>query len=283
MFQVWNAMIDRRPALFARCASPEDVVEAVTFAREHVLLVSIRGGGHNIAGSAVCDDGLMVDLSPMNSVQVDPKVRRATVEAGRTLADLDAATQAHGLAALALCVAGDPAEGGTRIEPLLAFDAEHGEHIGVQPYTAWRQALGPLLTRGARDFRRSHHLSQLSDGVIDAVIEYAGTRPSPQCEVPVGTIGGQTTCVPPDAMAYSSRDALCAMNAHGRWESAAEDERCIARALECRAGSQPLASGGAYINFLTQEEADRIALAYGATRDRVVRVKKAYASATCFA
>ena len=61
--QIWNAMIDRRPALIARCASPEDVVRAVTFAREHNLLVSIRGGGHNIAGNAVCDDGLMIDLS----------------------------------------------------------------------------------------------------------------------------------------------------------------------------------------------------------------------------
>jgi hypothetical protein len=70
--QIWNAMIDRRPALIARCRSPEDVVQAVKFARKHNLLVSVRGGGHNIAGNAVCDDGLMIDLSLMKRVQVDP-------------------------------------------------------------------------------------------------------------------------------------------------------------------------------------------------------------------
>jgi FAD/FMN-containing dehydrogenase len=67
--QIWNAMIDRRPGLIARCTSPEDVVQAVRFARKHNLLVSIRGGGHNIAGNAVCDDGLMIDLSLMKGVR----------------------------------------------------------------------------------------------------------------------------------------------------------------------------------------------------------------------
>src|SRR5678815_3726472 len=96
--EIWNAMIDRTPALIARCASSEDVVPAVKFARQNDLLVSIRGGGHNIAGNAVCDDGLMIDLSKMKAAQVDPVARRVTIEGGATLADLDAATQAHGLA-----------------------------------------------------------------------------------------------------------------------------------------------------------------------------------------
>ena len=96
--EIWNAMIDRTPALIARCASSEDVVQAVKFARQNDLLVSIRGGGHNIAGNAVCDDGLMIDLSLMKNVQVDPKARRATVDPGCILADFDAAAQAHGLA-----------------------------------------------------------------------------------------------------------------------------------------------------------------------------------------
>ena len=68
--QIWNAMIDRRPALIARCTSPDDVVQGVNFARQHELLVSIRGGGHNIAGNAVCNDGLMIDLSLMKGVRV---------------------------------------------------------------------------------------------------------------------------------------------------------------------------------------------------------------------
>jgi FAD/FMN-containing dehydrogenase len=414
--QIWNAMIDRRPALIARCGSPADVVQAVKFARTHDLLVSIRGGGHNIAGNAVCDDGLMIDLSPMKGVQVDPQARRATVEPGCTLADFDAAAQAHGLATpvginsttgvagltlgggfgwlsrkygmtidnllsaevvtadgkqvhasetensdlfwglrggggnfgvvtrfdfrlhpvgpdlltglivfpfdqaksvltkfarftetmpddlnvwmvtrkapplpflpeavhgkeivvLAVCYAGDPAEGAKLIAPLRGFGTAHGEHIGVQPYTAWQQAFDPLLTPGARNYWKSHNFATLGEGAIDTIIEYAGKLPSPQCEIFVGTIGGQTARVAPEAMAYSSRDARYVMNVHGRWESAADDERGIAWAREFFAKAQPFASRGAYINFLTEEESDRIAFAYGATYQRLVELKKKY-------
>ena len=95
---IWNAMIDRRPALIASCVDASDVANAVRFARENSLLTSIRGGGHNIAGNAVSDDGFMIDLSPMKSVVVDPATRTARVGAGATLADIDCATQKHGLA-----------------------------------------------------------------------------------------------------------------------------------------------------------------------------------------
>ena len=96
--KVWNAMIDKRPAVIARCASQDDVVHAVNFARENRLPLAVRGGGHNIAGSAVCDDGIVIDFSRMKAVNVDAAKQRAMVEAGATLADVDAATQAHGLA-----------------------------------------------------------------------------------------------------------------------------------------------------------------------------------------
>jgi FAD/FMN-containing dehydrogenase len=413
--QIWNAMIDRRPALIARCASPEDVAKAVKFARKHDLLVSVRGGGHNIAGNAVCDDGLMIDLSLMKSVRVDPKARRATVEPGCTLADFDAAAQAHGLAtplginsttgvagltlgggfgwlsrkygmtidnllsadvvtadgsrvrasesengdlfwglrggggnfgivssfefqlhpvgpvlsglivfpfdqaksvitqfarfteampdelnvwmitrkapplpflpndvhgkeivALAVFYVGDPTEGEKLIKPLRGFGTALGEHIGVQPYTAWQQAFDPLLTPGVRNYWKSHNFTQLSEGAIDTIIEYAGTLPSPQCEIFVGTIGGQTARVAPEAMAYSCREANYAMNVHARWEPPAEDKRCIAWAREFFAKSKPFASGGAYINFLTQDETERIASAYGTTYNRLVELKKKY-------
>ena len=414
--QIWNAMIDRRPALIARARSPEDVVRAVKFARKHDLIVSVRGGGHNIAGNAVCDGGLMIDLSLMKRVKVDPSARRAEVEPGCTLADFDAAAQAHGLAtplginsttgvagltlgggfgwlsrkygmtvdnllavemvmadgsqlrastsenedlfwgvrggggnfgivtsfefqlhpvgpqvlsglivfpfdaaksvltqfarftetmpdelnvwmvtrkapplpflpadvhgkemvALAVCYAGDPAEGERLIAPLRGFGKALGEHIGVQPYVAWQQAFDPLLTKGARNYWKSHNFSRLSDDAIDTIVEYAGKLPSPQCEIFIGTIGGQTTRVAPDAMAYSSRDAKYVMNVHGRWESAAEDERGIAWAREFFKKSEPFASGGAYINFLTQDETDRIAFAYGTAFTRLVDLKKKY-------
>jgi FAD/FMN-containing dehydrogenase len=95
---IWNAMIDRRPALIVQCREARDVVHAVRFARDNQLLVAVRGGGHNIAGNAVCDGGLMIDLSSMKSVLVDAATKRALVEPGATLADVDRETQAFGLA-----------------------------------------------------------------------------------------------------------------------------------------------------------------------------------------
>ncbi|WP_243079455.1 FAD-binding oxidoreductase [Pantoea sp. MQR6] len=414
--QIWNAMIDRKPTLIARCTSPEDVVQAIQFGRTQNLLISIRGGGHNIAGNAVCDDGLMIDLSLMKGVHVDLTTKRASVEPGCTLNEFDEVVQEHGLAtplginsttgvagltlgggfgwlsrkygmtvdnllsaevvtadgsqlhasdsenadlfwglrggggnygvitrfefqlhpvgpnvlsglivfafdqakqvisqfarftetmpdelnvwmvtrkapplpflpeafhgkemiALALCYVGDPKEGEKLIEPLRGFGTVLGEHIGVQPYIAWQQAFDPLLSKGARNYWKSHNFSQISDGVIDAIIEYAARLPSPQCEIFIATIGGQTASVAPEAMAYSSRDANYVMNVHGRWETAAEDAHCIAWAREFFAKSQPFASSGAYINFLTEEETDRISFAYGATYNRLVELKNKY-------
>ncbi|MGH7938080.1 MAG: FAD-binding oxidoreductase, partial [Bryobacteraceae bacterium] len=353
--EIWNAMVDRKPALIARCKSAEDVVQAVNLGRGQELLVSVRGGGHNIAGNAVCDDGLMIDLSLMKKVTVDQNARRATVEPGCILADFDAAAQANGLATplginsttgvagltlgggfgwlsrkfgmtvdnllsadvvtaegkqirasatenadlfwglrggggnfgvvtrfefqlhpvgpnvlsglitfpfaeaksvltqfarftesmpeelnvwmvtrqapplpflpaevhgkeiviLALCYAGEPATGEKLIEPLRKFGTVLGEHVGVQPYVAWQQAFDPLLARGARNYWKSHNFVRLSEGAIDAIIESASKLPSPHCEIFVGSIGGETTRVAPDAMAYSSRDANYVMNVHG--------------------------------------------------------------------
>lgn len=95
---VWNAMIDRRPRLIVRCRGVADVMDAVRFARDHHLPVSIRGGAHNVAGHAVCDAGVMIDLSPMRGVWVNPGTRRARVEGGCTWGDVDRETQAFGLA-----------------------------------------------------------------------------------------------------------------------------------------------------------------------------------------
>ncbi len=413
---IWNAMIDRRPALIARCTSAEDVARAVNFARDADLLVSVRGGGHNIGGSAVCDDGLMIDLSPMRQIEVDAKRRCATVEPGCTLADVDAATQAHGLAVplginsttgvagltlgggfgwlsrtygmtvdslvgadivtadgkqlhanatshpdlfwgirggggnfgvvtrfefelhpvgpevlsglivfpfdqgrtvleqfarftesmpdelsvwmvsrkapplpflpseahgqevvvLALCYAGEPAAGEKLVAPLRAFGTPWGEHVGVQPYTAWQQAFDSLLTPGARNYWKSHNFQRLTGDAIDTIIEYAGSLPTEQCEIFVATLGGAVSRVAPDATAYSSRDATYVMNVHCRWDAADDDARCVAWAREFFAAAQPYASGGAYVNFLTGDEKDRVAFAYGPTYERLLAVKRKY-------
>jgi FAD/FMN-containing dehydrogenase len=96
--RVWNGAIDRHPALIARCAGADDVVEAMRFARERELPVTVRGGGHAVAGHAVCDGGLMIDLSLMKAVEVDPEARTARAAGGLLWRELDAATQQHGLA-----------------------------------------------------------------------------------------------------------------------------------------------------------------------------------------
>jgi FAD/FMN-containing dehydrogenase len=95
---IWNAMIDKRPALIARCAGAADVIHAVNFARTNGLLVSVRGGGHNVSGNAICDGGLMIDLSPMKSVRVDAEHRTARAEPGVTWHEFDCEAQAFGLA-----------------------------------------------------------------------------------------------------------------------------------------------------------------------------------------
>jgi FAD/FMN-containing dehydrogenase len=96
--RVWNGTVDRRPALIARCRGEDDVVAALLFARERDLPVAVRGGGHNVAGNAVCDDGVVIDLSGLKRVDVDADRRVARVEPGVVLGELDRATQAHGLA-----------------------------------------------------------------------------------------------------------------------------------------------------------------------------------------
>lgn len=95
---IWNAMIDKHPALIARCTGPADVMIAVNFARENDFLLSVRGGGHNVAGNAICDDGLVIDLSAMRGIRVDPDRRTARAQPGANWGELDHETQRFGLA-----------------------------------------------------------------------------------------------------------------------------------------------------------------------------------------
>ena len=414
--KIWNGMVDKRPAIIARCAGTQDAVKAVNFARDNGIQLAVRGAGHHIAGNSLCDDGLVVDLSHMRAVKVDAAAKRAVVEGGATLADFDAATLAHGLATpvginsttgiagltlgggfgwlsrkygmtvdnlesaevvtakgetvrasasenpdlfwalrggsgnfgvvtkfefrlhkvgpdllsglivypfadakrvlqqyrdfyakapdeltvwtvlrkapplpflpaevhgkevviLALLYAGDPKKGEELIQPLRKFGKPLGEHIGVQPFTAWQKAFDPLLTPGARNYWKSHNFTTMADGLIDVVIEYVKKLPSPHCEIFFGAIGGATTRPSPDATAYAHRDAKFVMNVHGRWETPAEDERCIAWSRDYFRASAPFASAGAYVNFLTADETDRVKAAYGPNYDRLAKVKRKY-------
>ena len=414
--KIWNAMIDRHPAVIVQCAAAEDAGHAIVFARKNKMEISVRGGGHNIAGSALCENGLMIDFSNMTQVTVDAEKLRACVEPGATLKDFDQAVQAHGLAmpvginsttgiagltlgggfgwltrkygmtidnlvsvelvtadgetlhvsddenpdlfwairggggnfgvvtrfeyklhsvgpeilaglivfpfdqarqviqkyrqfvdsmpedfnvwvvlrkapplpflsenvhgrlvvVLAVFSTNSRDEIETQVDALRRFGDAHGEHIGVQPYTQWQQAFDPLLTPGSRNYWKSHNFIELNDGAIDSMIEFAGDMPSPQCEIFVGLIAGAANRVLPDAMAYGHRDTRFVMNVHGRWDDAAQDKSGIAWARAFFKASAPFASAGAYVNFMTADEDDRVVSAYGANYARLKQIKRKY-------
>src|SRR5215218_7032248 len=96
--RIWNASVDKRPALIGQCTGTADVITAVTFARDNNLLTAVRGGGHNVGGRALCDEEIVIDLSRMRAVSVDPHDRVVRVQGGATLGDLDRETHAFGLA-----------------------------------------------------------------------------------------------------------------------------------------------------------------------------------------
>ncbi|HEX9691286.1 MAG TPA: FAD-binding oxidoreductase [Gemmatimonadales bacterium] len=414
---IWNAMIDRRPGLIVECDNAADVQHAVKFARQHRVLVAVRGAGHNIAGNAVCDGGLMISFAKMRGVSVDAGARRARVEPGATLGDLDSATQAHGLATpvginsttgvagltlgggfgwlsrkygltidnllgadvvtadgelirasadenqdlfwgirggggnfgvvtsfdfalhpvgpevlaglivhpfadasavlrawrdfcanapdelsvwvvmrkapplpflpeevhgtevvvLAAVYAGDIKAGEQALAPLRAHGKPIADVIGPTPYAGFQSAFDPLLTPGARNYWKSHDFRTLTDEALDTLSGYIATLPSPHCEVFLGQMGGATNRVAADATAYPHRDVEFIMNVHGRWEDASDDDRCIAWCREMFDAAAPFATGGVYVNFMTEEESSRVAGgAYAGIYDRLGRLKGRY-------
>jgi FAD/FMN-containing dehydrogenase len=416
MRKVWNAMIDKRPNAIIRCSDVNDVSHAIRFARENGLDVSIRGAGHNIAGNAVCDNGIMIDLSGMRRIRVAAAERRAFVDPGATLGDFDKEVQAYGLGApvginsttgiagltlgggigwltrkygltidnlvsadivtaegekirasennnadlfwairggggnfgvvtqfefklhslgpeilaglivypfseakrvleqfrefvekaplelvvwavmrhapplpflpenvhgemvvvLPVFYCGEIAAGLELIQPLRRFGVLVGEHIGPQPYVQWQQAFDPLLGPGARNYWKSLNFTELQDGLLDTIIEYAGKFPSPQCELFFGHLAGVSDQVPANATAYGPRDAKFMINVHGRWDDKSQDEKCISWARAFFKAASPYASSGAYVNFMTEEESGRVESAYASNYARLRQIKKQY-------
>ncbi len=414
--QIWNATIDRHPAIIVQCAEAEDVPRALHFAREQGLEVSVRGAGHNIAGNAVCEGGIMIDMSNMTQVRVDAVKKIAYVQPGARLGDIDKATQQHGLATplginsttgtagltlgggfgwltrqygmtvdnllavdlitadgrqlraseqenadlfwairgaggnfgivtgfeyqlhpvgpeitaglivfpiaqakrmlqqyrdymdsapealniwvvmrkapplpflpeavhgkevavLAVFYAGAPEDAERLIAPLRDFGTPYGEHIGVQPYVEWQQAFDPLLTPGARNYWKSHNFTELKDEALDIMIDFVHRLPGPQCEIFIGMVGGAANRVAANAMAYGHRDARFVLNVHARWDDLAQDNTCIAWARDFFKASAPYASAGVYINFMTEEEGERVKAAYGPNYERLVQLKRQY-------
>jgi FAD/FMN-containing dehydrogenase len=189
---------------------------------------------------------------------------------------LPQAVHGQNVAVIALCYAGDVAEGEKLIEPLHELGNEVGSHVGPVPYVAWQQAFDPLLTPGARNYWKSHNFTALPDGALDTMLEFAARVPTSQCEIFVASLEGAANEVPVEATAYSQRDAKFVMNVHGRWDTAAEDAAGIAWARQFFDAAAPFASGGAYVNFMTEEETDRVAAAYGPNYRRLTEIKRAF-------
>jgi FAD/FMN-containing dehydrogenase len=414
---IWNAMIDRRPAAVVRALGTSDVIQTVRLASQYGLLMSVRGGGHNIAGNAVCDAGLMLDLSRMRSLWVDPKARTARVEPGARLADLDKETQVFGLATpvginsttgiagltlgggfgwlsrkhgltvdnlisadvvtaagdllrasetdhpdlfwairggggnfgvvtsfefklhavgpqvtaglivhpfsnakavlheyrrlvatapddlccwvvmrkapplpflpqqlhgtevlvLALCHAGDPVAAEKAVAPFRAIGRPIADVVGPAPYTGWQTAFDPLLTPGARNYWKSHDLVELADGLLEVLLSAVRRLPSPECEIFIANLGGAVNRVPVEATAYPHRDVDFVMNVHTRWTSPSQDSACVEWARGLHAAAAPFATGGVYVNFMPEDEAQRVRSgAYGPNYDRLAKVKARY-------
>jgi FAD/FMN-containing dehydrogenase len=414
---VWNGMIDRHPAAIVRAAGAGDVVQAVNFAREHRLQLAVKGGGHNIAGKAACEGGLMLDLSAMRSVRVDPTLKRARVEPGALLSDFDRETQAFGLSTptginsttgmagltlgggfgwqsrkrgltidnlvgvdvvlasgefvqadaernpdlfwavrggggnfgvvtsfeyrlhplgpevlaglvffplaqarqvfaayrgftaaapdemtawlvlrkapplpflptpvhgtesvvVAFCWTGEMGRGNELAGQIRGWGQPSGEHVGAMPFTAWQTAFDPLLQPGARNYWKSHDFKALSGDVEGILCEAVARLPSGECEVFVGHLGGAVNRVAAGATAYPHRDVEYIVNVHTRWREAGEDAKCIAWARSLFDALTPHATGGVYVNFMPEDETQRVAAgAYGPNYARLAKLKAKY-------
>ncbi|HEX8042699.1 MAG TPA: BBE domain-containing protein [Candidatus Deferrimicrobium sp.] len=146
----------------------------------------------------------------------------------------------------------------------------------MQPYRSWQQAFDPLLAPGARNYWKSHNFTDLSDGAIEMVVKYAGNLPSPHCEIFFGQIGGATMRPAADSAAYPHRNTMYVCNVHGRWETPAEDRKGMEWARGFFRDTAPHATGGVYVNFLTDDDPDRIKEAYGPNFHRLSEIKKKY-------
>ncbi len=186
--------------------------------------------------------------------------------------------EVHGKEVLILAVfhGSDVAKGQKLLAPVQGFGNPVGVHVGPTPFAAWQQTFDPLLSPGVRNYWKSHNFTELADELIEIVLEYAGQLPSPHCEIFFGKLGGAINEVASDATAYPARDAEYVMNIHGRWDTPQEDDDCIAWSRRLFDATAPHASGGAYINFMTEDEADRVSSAYGDNYERLSRIKATY-------
>jgi FAD/FMN-containing dehydrogenase len=413
--KVYNAMIDRRPHVIVRCANAGDVMAAVDFARESELDLAVRGGSHSVPGFGTCETGVVIDLSAMRAVRVDPVSQTARAEGGATWGDFNAATYPFGLATTGgiisttgvggltlgggigylsrglglscdnlisadvvtadgqLCIASEKEHedlfwalrGGSgnfgvvtsfkfqlspvkdiyggpifyeldragdvlrffrdfivdapeqlgafpafQIAPPLPFIPEnrHGEpfiaivacwsgpldegeralqpfhdvapivaqHVGPMPYPALNSAFDGLVPPGLQHYWKANFNTQLTDAAIEAHVEHGPKVPALNSTMHIYPINGACHRVAPDATAFAYRDASFATVIAGMWPDPAHNQANIQWVRDYYEATAPHSEQGGYINFMADDDQDRIKANYKGNYERLVKIKREY-------
>ena len=404
--RIWNASIDKHPGLIARCLQAADVVRAVTFSRANDLLVAVKGGGHNVAGRAVVDDGIVIDLSAMNAVSVDPELGVVHVQAGALLGDVDRETYPYGLAvpagvvsktgiagltlgggvgwlvrkygltcdnllscevvtaegeistadaktnadlfwalrggggnfgvvtsfvfqacpvstvlgglvvyardqaaavlrhyrdfmasapeeltayaglismpdgrpavAVLACYCGGLIEGERILKPLRAFGSPIADMISPMPFPMMQKLADEASPDNIYNYWRSTFLKDLSDEVIDLVIEHANRAQSPLTSVLIQLFSGAMSRVDNAATAFAQRHAGYNVGIETKWIDPAESDKHIAWTRELARALKPYSSNAYLLNFLGDEGQESVREAFGSNYSRLVDVKTKY-------
>lgn len=403
---VHNGMIDKRPALIARCQNTADVVDAVNLGREAGLEISVRGGGHNVAGRAVTDGGLMIDLSLMKGTKVLPKERRAHAQAGLTWAEYNRATHlfgqattggaisttgvagltlgggigwlqskygmavdnlisvevvtaagevvtasedenpglfwgmrggggnlgvatsfefrthpvstvlggiiahplanavpvfqayrdacdaapdeltifcalvhapdgsGHKIAAVPLCHCGDPDVAENDVKALREFGPPLIDMVDRMPYPVQNTLLDEGFPRGARNYWKSMFFTELTDEVVQIMVDAYEKVPSAMSGLAIEHFHGAVSRVPADATAFPHREPGYNLVIAGEWLDPAEDDVNIAWVRDLYAALAPHRADRVYVNYLGDDDGDRVRNAYGANYDRLLALKR---------
>ena len=404
--RIWNASIDRYPGMIARCAADADVAHAVRFARADDLVVAVRGGGHNVGGRALCDRGLVIDLSAMRGVRVDPDRRTARVQGGATLADVDRETHRFGLAvplgvvsrtgvggltlgggvgwlvrkygltcdnvlsfevvtaegrtltasaeenpdlfwalrggggnfgvvtsfvyrahpvstvlgglvvhardqagpvlrhyrhvmqsapdeltayagfittpdgvpavAVIACHCGEEAEAERAMRLLREFGHPLLDAIQRMPFPTMQQLLDDAFPDGTYNYWKSTFIRDLSDEVIDLLVEHASRARSPLSAVVVELYGGAADRVGDADTAFAQRRAGYDVGIMAQWTEPPETDEHTAWARGLSQALEPHSSGGYLLNFLGEEGEDTVRRAFGGNYPRLAELKRRY-------
>jgi FAD/FMN-containing dehydrogenase len=413
--RVYNAMIDRRPAAVVRCANAGDVVAAVNFAREHQLDLAVRGGEHSVPGFGTCDGGVVVDLSGMREVRVDPATGTARAEGGATWGDFNDATHAFGLAttggiisttgvggltlgggigylargyglscdnlvsaevvtadgqslvasedehddlfwalrggggnfgvvtsfvfrvhpvkdiyggpmffelddagavlrffrefiadapeelggfpafqiapplpfipedrhgdpflAMVACWAGPLDQGEQALQPFHDLAPVVAEHLGLMPYPALNSAFDALVPPGLQHYWKANFVTELTDEAIAAHLDHGPKVPVVNSTVHIYPINGACHRVAPDATAFAYRDANFATVIAGMWPDPTQNEANISWVRDYYDATAPLSEEGGYVNFMADDDQDRIKANYRGNYERLVTIKRKY-------